>query len=268
MLCHERIYMFFYKWIRTLLICGGHDIFLQDFRRGVYAYVLYVIFAIFFVSCFYTMAAYQLAQALAGLAYLSLALEVCHLIFTWRFSFDLTILFQILIKLYSIRYRVAIIGMIDKIINIYTQNSNIKAFKRYQLCERFTFYTEYIFKIGMSLYSLSVTTYYLYPAYTYITERKLIPIIDLYFPGIDENTPTGYVTYLIFHTTLSVLALIASSCSDFLFTMIIINVPFMATILSENIDELNEILRDEDHDRHFAKMKLRNIILIHKEFNE
>lgn len=50
--------------------------------------------------------------------------------------------------------------------------------------------------------------------------------------------------------------------------MIITNVPLMANILSENIDELIEIVRAKTQDRLHANMKFRNISLIHKEITE
>lgn len=116
------------------------------------------------------------------------------------------------------------------------------------------------------MYSVSLFTYYLFPLYVYVTENELIPIVDLYLPGVDETTTAGYFAYLIFHMILTSFGFIGSCCSDFLFTMMIINVPFMANILSENFDELNEILRDKEHDRLHVKMKFRNILLIHKEY--
>lgn len=76
MLCHERIHMFFHKWVRALLIATGHDIFLKDFRLSMMAYFLYGMFVSFFFSCFYTIATRELVQSLFGLAYLSLAWEV------------------------------------------------------------------------------------------------------------------------------------------------------------------------------------------------
>lgn len=158
--------------------------------------------------------------------------------------------------------------MTDKIIDIYKQNSDIKAHNRYRMCRRFTLYTEYIFKIGMVLYTFSVFTYYLYPIYVYVTEKRLLLIVDLYLPGVDESTTSGYAIYFCFHMILTSYAFLGSSCTDFLFTMIIVNVPFMANILSENIDELNEILRTGEYDPYHAKMKFRNILLIHKEFYE
>lgn len=168
-------------------------------------------------------------------------------------------------KIYSVRYKDDILGMIVKVVDIYKQNSSTKAYKRYRMCLRFTLYTEYIFKCGMVLYSLSLLTYYLYPLYVFVTEKKLIPIVDLYLPGVDETTNVGYVTLAIFHIILTSCAFMGSTSSDFLFTMLISNVPLMANILSENIDELNEIVGAEKHDRYLAKMKLRNIILIHKD---
>lgn len=99
--------------------------------------------------------------------------------------------------------------IIDKIVDIYKQNSDIKAYKRYQLCKRFTLYTEYIYKIGVLLYSLSVVTYYAYPLFMYFAENKLLPIVDLFLSGIDETTIIGYITYLVNHITLTSLAFLA-----------------------------------------------------------
>lgn len=275
MLCHERVHLFFYKWVRALLSAVGHDIFRENFRPGIHAYFLYFMFGMFFLSCFYTIATRELMQALAGLSYLCIAWEVCLL-----FSFKLIFMpkinsipfakpnSQLLIKIYSVRYQNEILGMINKIVDIYKQNSNTKAYKRYRMCRRFTLYTEYIFKIGMVLYFVSISTFYLYPLYVYVTENEVAMIVDLYLPGVDESTIAGLVTHIIFHIILTTAAFMGSTSSDFLFTMIIINVPLMANILSENIDELNEIVRVEKHDRHHAKMKFRNILLIHKDITE
>lgn len=92
--------------------------------------------------------------------------------------------------------------------------------------------------------------------------------MDIYLPGVDETTTAGYVAHVIFHILGLTSGFLASCGSDFLITMQIINVPLMANIMRENILELNEIIRDEKHDHFHAKMKLRNILLIHKEITE
>lgn len=170
--------------------------------------------------------------------------------------------------MYSVRYKDEILGMINKIIYVYKQNSNEKAYKRFRMCQQFMFYTEWIFKVGMGLYSLSLVSYYSYPLYVYVMKNEVTVIVDLYLPGVDEKSKAGYVTLLIFHIILTLTAFIGSCCSDFLFTMIIINVPLMANIFNANVNEINEILSDEKYDRFYAKMKFRNIILIHKEITE
>lgn len=155
--------------------------------------------------------------------------------------------------------------MIDKIVDIYRQNASSNAYRRYRMCQRFALYTEFIFKIGMVLYLFSVSTYYVYALFVYVMEKKLVMLMYLFFPGLDESTNAGYVVHLVFHIILTTFGFIGSCGSDFCFTMIITNVPLMANILSENIDELNEIVRAKMHDRLHAKMKFRNILLIHKE---
>lgn len=78
MLCHERVHTFFYKWVRALISAVGQDIFRKDLRPGPLTYFVYVMFAMFFLSCFYTIATRQLLSALAGIAYLCLAWEVSN----------------------------------------------------------------------------------------------------------------------------------------------------------------------------------------------
>lgn len=118
MLCHERVHIIFYKWVRARESAVGHDIFRKDLRPSPLVYFLYIMFAVFFLSCFYT---------------------------------------------------------------------------GHRMCQRFVFYTEYIFKIGMVLYSFSVSTYYVYPLFVYVMEKKWVMLMYLFLPRVDE-TPTKYST--------------------------------------------------------------------------
>ncbi|XP_031616751.1 putative odorant receptor 83c [Contarinia nasturtii] len=68
------------------------------------------------------------------------------------------------------------------------------------------------------------------------------------------------------HTVFIILAVIGSACTDFMFIMLIVNVPVLSNIFNENLSELNEMLREEDMNMLFVKAKLRNILLMHREF--
>lgn len=60
-------------------------------------------------------------------------------------------------------------------------------------------------------------------------------------------------------------ALLASACSDFIFTLITTNVPVFADILGDNVTELNEILATRKPDMLLLKAKLRNILIMYQE---
>lgn len=50
--------------------------------------------------------------------------------------------------------------------------------------------------------------------------------------------------------------------------MLVLNIPVMSTILDDNIEELNEMLREETINVPLVKAKLKNILLMHKEIWE
>lgn len=115
MLHHEQVHKFFYKWMRTLMITVGHDIFLEDFHPNIVAYFLYFMFGMFFMSCFYTIATRELLNALAGLAYLCLAWEVYifsiqfqlqfwFFFFFCKFSFQIFLSFALLFSSFSSKF--------------------------------------------------------------------------------------------------------------------------------------------------------------------
>lgn len=76
MLVHEKIHQYFYKWQRNLLIGVGHDIYEPVFKVNAWTYFVYFSFALFFFSCFYTIASLDLFKILNSVALLCLAMEV------------------------------------------------------------------------------------------------------------------------------------------------------------------------------------------------
>lgn len=158
--------------------------------------------------------------------------------------------------------------MIRKIIDVYKHNSRTKHRRRQQLCRRFIFYTEFLFKIGVSTYFVAILAFFLYPIYMYFIHDELAPIAPVFLPGIDETTGWGYIVLVFFHTVEMYGAFFGTAGSDLLFAMLIINMPIMARIFSDNVDEFNEFIHEKAYDRLRMKMLFRNILLQHKEIIE
>lgn len=166
------------------------------------------------------------------------------------------------------KYGRQIAGMADFIIDVYKQNTVAVSPHRYSIFERFVKYCELIFKVGLALYILSISLYFIDPMYKYLFENQIVTLLPVYLPKIDEKSNIGYAFYLILHLLMLIFAALASAGSDFIFMMIIANVPALANIFEDSTHDLNrELLKDKDGFL-MSRYKFRNILLLHKEIYE
>lgn len=156
----------------------------------------------------------------------------------------------------------------DNLIRIFSVNSKNASRDRMMLMRKYAFITELVLKGGFLTYTLAAAFYPIYPIYAYYWNNELIPMIPLFFPFIDEDTKSGFITITSIHFIFVILALISSACTDFMFAMIIVNIPVLSNIFFDNVRELNEILRKEKVDMVLAKAKFKNILLLHREYCE
>lgn len=177
-------------------------------------------------------------------------------------------LFQLCIKIYSVKYGRMVVDAMDKITAIYAANSKSTSRKRLKLIQLFSLITEIVIKVGSAVYCLAGLFYMINPIYTYYTKHELIPLVPVYMIFIDETTRNGFIALGITHIVFIALTVTGSACSDFMFIMLVINIPVMSTILVDNVDELNEILSEQTINVPVAKAKLKNILLMHKEIWE
>lgn len=167
-------------------------------------------------------------------------------------------------KIYSIRYADIIVGLVDKLVNIFEVNSKIRIHGRQEMLKRFLIFTEYLFKVGIVLYIIATSGYFLYPIYYYVTFHKIVPLLPSYLPFVDEDTIIGLIILIIFDLNVIIYGLLGSACSDFSFTMVIVNVPILGKIMGDNIIELNDLLENRTDNR-IIKAKFKNILLQHLE---
>lgn len=156
----------------------------------------------------------------------------------------------------------------DKIIAVHAANAKTTSRKRLKLIKLFSLITEIVIRGGSALYFLVGIFYMINPIYSYYVKNELIPLVPVYMIFIDETTRNGFIALGITHLAFTALTVTGSACSDFMFVMLIVNMPVMSTIFVDNVDELNEILREETVDVPLAKAKLKNILLMHREIWE
>lgn len=128
----------------------------------------------------------------------------------------------------------------DKLVEVVKSSERNQSYKRQKMIQSFIIYTEYLFKIGMTLYISSTSFYFVYPTYKYVFFNEIVPLLALHVPFLNENTATGFVVLTIYQLITICSALIGSACIDFTFAMIVLNLLLMGNILDDDIKTFNE----------------------------
>lgn len=156
--------------------------------------------------------------------------------------------------------------MVNFILDIYKQNIPSKNPKRIEILHFYSMVTEYTFKIGICLYAISVLGYFANPMYAFYFEGKIETVFPLYIPQVDPYTYRGYIIHLGFHLVLLIFAFLGTTCADFLFTLIIINSPIAAGLISDDVDTLNANLSDKHSNKFEHRQMFRNILQMAGEY--
>lgn len=173
-----------------------------------------------------------------------------------------------MMKMYSVKYGRMIVGLMNKLIGIYEANAKASSRSRLKLIRKFAIITEIMIKGGIAVYTFAGMFYLINPIYSYYWLNKIVPLVPIYLPFIDENTTAGFTALTGLHLIFLFMAVVGTACTDFMFVMLIVNMPLLSRIFQDNISELNDILREENVDQPLAKAKFKNILLLHREFWE
>lgn len=284
---HEQLHSLFYRWCRALFISVGHDIYQNGgFKRNLYTFYIYALIVLLEISIIYTIVYYDWFTRLNAIPILAISLQVSHTLicnaliwFLWLFSKsptfrkccpNLFFLFgsQLIMKIYSVKYADHIVELVNKLVDIYRVNSEVNNYGRQEMLDRYLMITAYLFKVGLTLYTLATFGYFINPLYQYIVNNEMIPFIFSYFPFVDETTTTGFTIITILHLQQLIEGLLGTACTDFSFTMIIVNVPVLSNIFCDGIKDLNALLKDKRPKLVMIKVRLLNTILQHREITQ
>lgn len=249
MLPVDKIKRLFYVWHRKLLAAVGHDIFLENFERGIAYYVVYLLMLLFFTTSTYS-------------------IVISNWISLLKLSPIICVGCELTVKLYANRYRSEILENMLRLVDIYEKNSRNAEERRNEICVKFAFISEYIFIIIVFLYTCSGFIYIMYPTYEYVVNHRFEPILALMVPGIDHTKLSHYIFLCVFHVIITVSAVVGTIASDFPFVCMIVNVLLLSNIMKVNIKELNAMLRQKERNVTRIRAKFRNIIIIHQEITE
>lgn len=166
------------------------------------------------------------------------------------------------------RYCPIAFKLLNKVIAVYEANAKNKSSARLMLMQRFATFSEVMVIVGVVAYSLAGMFYCINPIYLFYTKNEIIPIMPMFWPIFDETTTFGFSALMISHIIYIVLSIIGIGTIDLLFIMLLLNIPVFVTILRDNINDLNELLRAETVNGLRVRAKLTNILLLHREIWE
>lgn len=131
----------------------------------------------------------------------------------------------------------------------------------------FAFISETMFKTMTMVYVSSVFMFIPYPLYKYYTKHEFVPMMDLYLPGIDETTYTGYMILTTFHLSIFVFGTLGVSSSDFCHAIMILSPLINSKLISLDLHQINVDLK-EKQPMTLIKSRFRNTLLMHQELDE
>lgn len=170
--------------------------------------------------------------------------------------------------MYNVRYFRDFLHKLWFIKHLFKSNINAKSKKRQQLFERFAFYNDFVLKCALVLYIGASLSFFPYPMYMYVFERKFVPLILIYIPGIDETTIMGYLTLDAAQIVLLFVSVVGMSSCDVMYAMLIINIPIFARLIEDEINALNDVLMENVTNAQHWKHRFINILAMHQEMAE
>lgn len=175
--------------------------------------------------------------------------------------------FQFAVKLYHVRYIDKFHWLIQFIENLYKIHIKTESLERSRYFNTFSLFTEYFFKGFIVIYVSTFAIILAYPLYINIARNELVPILEIFIPGIDETTRSGYIILTLYQSALFYIALFGVCACDFLIAIIIINSVMLAKLFSFEVQQLHVDLEGKETTI-ALKYRLRNILLLHQGINE
>lgn len=168
--------------------------------------------------------------------------------------------------MYHIRYEEDYLWSLNFIQQLYNIHAKTASPARAEYFRKFAMFTEFLFKFLTFVLLMAVIFFFIVPIYVYATENRLVPLIPLYLPGIDETTNTGYMLLLLLHSTQTVMCVIGFVAFEFLLEIIVINSLIFGKLIALDTEMISNEL--ENGMRHNAIYRLKNIFIMHQEMAE
>lgn len=128
-------------------------------------------------------------------------------------------------------------------------------------------YKKVIIIIVITLASFAV--FLLYPIYVYVNESRLVPLMRIEFPFVDQSYMKGYLIRLAIMLLLAVLGVSGSVAFDILTLMLFLEYGSLVTQLGQDLNNYHEMWKNKEaFSEHSRQLLLRTICLKYQDINE
>lgn len=158
--------------------------------------------------------------------------------------------------------------MITSIQKLYKVHINTEYRTRLEFLNKCAFITEIVFQLMCSTYILAILAFFMLPIVVYVFTGELIPIAPIYFPGIDENTVIGYVLLLFYHTSCFIVADFGFIATEFLLAIVIMSTMLFGKLIAADMQLINDDLEQAKPNILHARLRLKNVLMMHQEMCE
>ncbi len=124
-------------------------------------------------------------------------------------------------------------------------------------------------KIFIVVNSLCFTLFSLYPMYAYVSENRLVPLMRMEFPYLDQTNMKGYLVGLTLMLIMGVFSVCGNVAFDLATLMLLLQYRSLVTLFILDLDEYHEMWNDKEsfsssHRENF----LRNICMKYQDINQ
>lgn len=107
----------------------------------------------------------------------------------------------------------------------------------------------------------------LYPIYAYVTENRLVAIMRIEFPFVDQTEMKGYLIGLAIMLLFGFLAVVGSVAYDFLVAILLFGYGSLVTLLVLDLEDFHEMWLNKTLSERDQEKFLRNICLKFQDIN-
>lgn len=172
--------------------------------------------------------------------------------------------FQIFSKFALIADLQALVAVTHFIGNVYEQNKadDQNGYGNSQLCRRFANITKKCVTITAAFYGFLAVASNCFPILAYSLWGIMITPTQNAIPGLDKSDGTDFSVIAIFDASMVICACIIVSSFDGLCLLIFVNMPMVARVIANSVEELECILSANQLDIIDAKQNLIRLIEI------